>query len=219
MTSRWQTRLSSSPCTSTGSVLLFPIAAHKDTQPPPSHCLPDLRSRGDYFEREHHPFHVRLCHHFYVLSLMTSRWQTRLSSSPCTSTASELLFPRAVHKDTQPPPSHCLPDLRSRGDYFEREHHPFHVRLCHHFYILSLMTSRWQTGLSSSPCTSIGSELFPIAAHKDTRPLLHTGSPAYPPEEIISTRTTRLVTDHFISAFSHRWLPAGIFDLAWRPCT
>ncbi|XP_075531021.1 uncharacterized protein LOC142564076 [Dermacentor variabilis] len=149
---------------------------------------------------------------------MTPRWQTGLCSSPCTSTGSELLFPIAAHKDTQPPPSHCLPDLRSR-DYFEREHHPFHVRLCHPFYILFLMTSRWQTGLSSSPCTSTGSELFPIAAHKDTRPLLHTGSPAYPPE-IISTSTTRLLTDHVkIQAVSHRWRPAGIFDLAHRPCT
>ncbi|XP_049513676.1 uncharacterized protein LOC119431411 [Dermacentor silvarum] len=106
MASCWQTRLLSSPCTTTGSELLFSISAHKETQPAPAHTL---RSTLQRLLRARAPPVLGVnCHHFNILSPMASCWQTRLLSSPCTATGSELLFSISAHKETQPAPAHTL---------------------------------------------------------------------------------------------------------------
>ncbi|XP_049527938.1 uncharacterized protein LOC119460747 isoform X5 [Dermacentor silvarum] len=195
MASCWQTRLSSSPCTTTGSELIFYCGpqGHSPVYAPVeiTSRTSTTRSRSDY-------------HHFYILSPMASCWQTRLSSSPCTTTGSELIFdcgPQG-HSPVYAPVeiTSRTSTTRSRSDY-------------HHFYILSPMASCWQTRLSSSPCTTTGSELIFYCG-----PQGH--SPVYAPVEITSrTSTTRSRSDyhHFyiLSPIASCWQTR----LSSSPCT
>ncbi|XP_049525554.1 uncharacterized protein LOC119456199 isoform X2 [Dermacentor silvarum] len=168
MASCGQTRLPSSLCTTTGSELIFDCGpqGHSPVYAPEiTSCTSTTRSRSD-------------CHYFYILSPMASCGQTRLPSSLCTTTGSELIFdcgPQGHSPVYAPEITSCTSTTRSRSD-------------CHYFYILSPMASCGQTRLPSSLCTTTGSELI-----FDCGPQGH--SPVYAPEITSCTSTTRSRSD------------------------